>query len=161
MKRFLSDAFFLLFIVSVLFVGLLAPQGCVPPKAGEDVKVIRAQQALKAGDEIYQAAMKVYFALPAGSLTAPEIKVFEAVRTGYDPAYKTLDAALDAYKAGKTGDLAGAQAALANLLNQVVGLIAKYGGPTLAPVPSPVPTPQPSPPATRWSPYRFPAEVYA
>jgi hypothetical protein len=159
MKRFLSDLCFFLLIFLAMLGGAFFSTGCATVAPGEDKIAVRAQQALKAADTVYVAAMKVYFALPAQSLTAAEVKVFEAVRTGYDGAYKALDTGLTAYKAHKQADIFAEQKALSDLLNQIVGLVAKYGGPALEPVPPPAPAP--ARPTSRWGTYRFPAEVYA
>lgn len=138
MRRLLADSVFVLLIFLAMALGVFT--GCASVAPGEDKVVVNAQRALKGADAVYAAAMKVYFALPAGSLTAAEVKVFESVRTGYDGAYKALDTGLDGYKAGKIADVYSEQKALADLLNQIVGLVAKYGGPALEPVPNPVPT---------------------
>lgn len=137
MKRSLFDFVYASFLVLAMSLGLV---GCASVAPGESKVVVRAQQALKAADAVYAASMKFYFALPAQSLTAAEVKVFEAVRTGYDKAYKALDTGLDLYKAGKVSDLYAQQKALSDLLNQVLDLVAKYGGPLLNPVPPPVPS---------------------
>lgn len=150
MKRSLFDFVYALFLALALAVGLV---GCASVAPGQDKVVVNAQRALKAADAVYTASMQVYFALPAQTLTVAEVKVFEAVRTGYDGAYKTLDAGLDLYKAGKASDVYAQQKALSDLLNQILDLVAKYGGPALNPVPAPVPVlriPASQPKNTRW-----------
>jgi hypothetical protein len=158
-KRFLSGLLFFLIVFGTMLGGALMSTSCASIAPGEDPIVVNAQRALTAADAVYKAGMKVYFALPAQSLTAAEVKVFEAVRTGYDGAYKALDTGLDGYKAHKQADVFAEQQALSSLLNQIVGLVAKYGGPKLEPVPPPAAAKVVAPKVSRI--LFFPSEVYA
>lgn len=122
-------------LVAVLAVSLLA---CGTLAPGEDPVVVRTQQALAAGDALYADAMAYYFSPGVAQTLPPNVtKVFESVRTGFDPAYKDVQKTLETYQAvkaavaaGKAGDVAAQQQAIVNavgklaaLINQVIGQI--------------------------------------
>lgn len=99
-------------VLAVLIVGTL---GCATVAPGEDKLLVHAQQTLAGATPLYDGVMKWYFA-NAATLSPSATAVFEKVRTGFSPAYKALDDAVDAYKAGKKSDLAGLEAALTQLI---------------------------------------------
>lgn len=138
--RFLSAAF------AALLCGM-AVVGCATLAPGADPYVVRAEQALRAGDALYVDGMAYYFTPGVAAGMSPNVKaIFEAVRTGFDPAYKDLQGALDSYKAvkaaiaaGQVGDPAVAQAKLNDailklgslvnrVLSQIPGALQKKSG---------------------------------
>lgn len=123
-------------LVAVALLVFVAACASIAP--GEDPVVVRAEQALAGSDAIYKDALAYWFAPGVAATLSPGVsRVFETVRTGFDPVYKDAQKALDTYKAakvavaaGKTGDPAAAQAALSEavgklgaLVNQVLGQI--------------------------------------
>jgi hypothetical protein len=118
-KRKLFDLFFVLFLMAAMGLGLV---GCATVAPGEDPVLVHAQQTLSGATPIYGAAMKFYFA-NAATLSPQLTAAFEKIRTGYGPAYKALDDAVDAYKAGKKPDLAGLEAALSQLIADASTLV--------------------------------------
>jgi len=117
--------------VVALLVTLSILSACVTAP-GSDPVVVKTQQSLKTADAIYSEAMAYYFKPGvAATLGRDGVAVFERIRTGYDKPYKGVQAALDAYKAGRSGDLAGAVQALAVIINAALPYLAK---PALKPV---------------------------
>lgn len=118
-------------VVAVLLVFSLGLGGCASVAPGHDPVVVHTEQALKAGDALYGDAMAYYFAPGvAPTLSVSVTKVFEAVRTGYDPLYKDVQASLDAYKAvkaavaaGQAGDLALAAGRVAVAIDKLAALV--------------------------------------
>lgn len=104
----------------LLFAVLLTSCATITP--GSDPVVVRTEQTLTAADAIYAESMRYYFAPGVAPNLGPDtVKIFEAVRTGFDPAYKEVQKALDSYKRirgtlEKTA-LATKQTELARVLN--------------------------------------------
>jgi hypothetical protein len=105
--------------------------GCATLAPGADPVVVRAEQTLAGGDALYGDAMAYYFTPGVAASLAPgATKVFEAVRTGFDPAYKDVQKALDAYKAvkalveaGQANNLAASLASLQRASNKLAALV--------------------------------------
>jgi hypothetical protein len=126
MKRFLGDLVFLGVVFGAMLLGILG-SGCATVKPGQDPILVHAQQTLAGATPVFDGAMKWYFANAKG-LAPSATAVFEKVRTGYGPAYKALDDAVDAYKAGKTVDLPSLEASLTSLITDAVNLVATLKG---------------------------------
>lgn len=129
-----------LLVVLLMLDAILLVAACAHVAPGEDPVVVRTEQALVVADAIYRDAMGWYFTPGVAATLSPSTtRVFEQVRTGFDPAYKGTQKALDAYKAvrraiaaGQAGDQAAALQAvndavakLAALVNQVLGNVPK------------------------------------
>ncbi|TAL44258.1 MAG: hypothetical protein EPN91_04725 [Salinibacterium sp.] len=116
-------------LVAVIALAVLI--GCASLAPGEDPIVVRSEQALSAGDALFKDGMAYYFTPGvAPTLSKGATKVFEAVRTDFDPLYKDAQKALDSYKAvkaavkaGQSGDVAAATTALQNAIAQLGGLV--------------------------------------
>ena len=123
-------------VASLLLLVLGVLSGCASVAPGSDPVVVRAQQALRAADAIYREGMAYYFTPGVAATLSPgTVKAFEAVRTGFDPAYKTAQSALDAYQAGKRKDVIAEMAALAKLMNAILPY---FVHPNIQAVPLPV-----------------------
>lgn len=116
---------------SVLAVVLVVLAGCATLQPGADKPLVRAQQTLSGALPIYDGAMSWYFK-NAATLSPGTRAIFERVRVQLPVAYTALDTTVDAYKAGKGGDLVGLEAKLSDLIVQVVTAVQAAGGPNLA-----------------------------
>lgn len=128
------------FVLRVVAVLLLAIAGAFPlagcsllnqlsPVAeGSREKVVRTEQALKLADFAYREAMQFYFAPGRVATMSREVVIaFDALRVGFDPAYKAVQAALDVYKRGGADTLDMAFEALRSLLNSVLAHVLAAG----------------------------------
>jgi outer membrane PBP1 activator LpoA protein len=115
--------------VPALFLAL-ALASCATLLPGEDAIVVRTEQTLEASLAVYDAGMTWCRANPA-HLTPEAAKIAEAIRTGFPPAYRSLDSALQLYKAGKRKDLLSETDELRRLVEQLLFLVRLSGGPDL------------------------------
>lgn len=116
-------------IVLALLVAVLVT-ACATIKQGEDPVVVRAQQTLAIGQEVYDSAM-TWCRANAASLSPPGLVMVNKLRVDFPPAYRALDTALDAYKAGKAGDYIAALEHFTELVGQLTALVKSAGGPDL------------------------------
>ena len=114
----------------LLALALVLAVGCATLLPGEDPIVVRAEQTLEASLAVYDAGMTWCKANPQ-HLTQEAAKVAEAVRTGFPPAYRSLDSALQLYKAGKRKDLLSESDELRRLVEQLLLIVRLAGGPDL------------------------------
>ena len=105
--------------------------GCATLAPGEDPVVVRTEQLLTMATPVYDSGMAWYFA-NAERLSPGAREVFERVRVGFPPAYRSLDSALQLYKAGKRKELMNEFAEVQRLVEQLLSLVKALGGPDLA-----------------------------
>ena len=105
--------------------------GCATLAPGEDPIVVRTEQTLEASLAVYDAGMTWCKANPQ-HLTPAAAQVAEAIRTGFPPAYRSLDSALQLYKAGKRKDLLAETDEIRRLIEQLLLIVKLAGGPDLA-----------------------------
>lgn len=110
---------------------LVALVGCATILPGEDKLVVRTEQTLEASLAVYDAGMTWCKANPQ-HLTPAAAKVAETIRTAYPPAYRSLDSALQLYKAGKRKDLLAETDEIRKLIEQLLLIVKLAGGPDLA-----------------------------
>jgi hypothetical protein len=113
----------------VLAIALLAG-ACATLAPGEDPIVVRTQQTLAIGQDVYDWGMS-WCTANAGKFSPAGLALVNDARVKFPPAYRTLDTALDGYKAGKTADLQGALEAFNSVVTQVQVLVLNAGGPDL------------------------------
>ena len=116
---------------AVLALCLFALVGCATILPGEDKLVVRTEQTLEASLAVYDAGMTWCKANPQ-HLTPAAAKVAETIRTAYPPAYRSLDSALQLYKAGKRKDLLAETDEIRKLIEQLLLIVKLAGGPDLA-----------------------------
>jgi hypothetical protein len=104
---------------------------CASVAPGEDPIVVRTEQTLEASLAVYDAGMVWCKANPQ-HLTPAAAKVAETIRTGFPPAYRSLDSALQLYKAGKRKDLLAETDEIRKLIEQLLLIVKLAGGPDLA-----------------------------
>lgn len=104
---------------------------CATLLPGEDPIVVRTEQTLEASLAVYDAGMTWCKANPQ-HLTPAAAKVAETIRTAYPPAYRSLDSALQLYKAGKRKDLLAETDEIRKLIEQLLLIVKLAGGPDLA-----------------------------
>lgn len=114
----------------VLLLVVLAA-GCATLLPGEDPLVVRTEQTLEASLAVYDAGMVWCKANPQ-HLTPAAAKVADSIRTGFPPAYRSLDSALQLYKAGKRKDLLAETDEIRRLIEQLMLIVKLAGGPDLA-----------------------------
>lgn len=104
---------------------------CATLAPGEDPIVVRTEQTLEASLAVYDAGMTWCKANPQ-HLTPAAAKIAESIRTGFPPAYRSLDSALQLYKAGKRKDLLSETDEIRKLIEQLMLIVKLAGGPDLA-----------------------------
>ncbi len=114
--------------LAALFLFTLA--GCATLQPGQDPIVVRTEQALKASTPIYDAGM-TWCEQNAAKLPPAALKLANAIRVDFPPAYRAVDAGLQLYKAGKGGDPLGQLAELERLTRELLTLVKLAGGPDL------------------------------
>lgn len=114
----------------VLFI-LLSLTACATLAPGEDPIVVRTEQTLEASLAVYDAGMTWCKANPQ-HLTPGAARVAETIRTAFPPAYRSLDSALQLYKAGKRKDLLSETDEIRKLIEQLLLIVKLAGGPDLA-----------------------------
>ena len=114
----------------VLLLVVLAA-GCATLLPGEDPIVVRTEQTLEASLAVYDAGMTWCKANPQ-HLTPGAARVAETIRTAFPPAYRSLDSALQLYKAGKRKDLLAETDEIRRLIEQLMLIVKLAGGPDLA-----------------------------
>lgn len=116
----------------LLVVLALAVTACATLAPGADPRVVRAEQLLKSADVGYGIAMEWYFrpGIAAG-LNPTQRAALEALRTGFDPAYKGLQHALDAYKSGRAEGLDVKKSELRALFRAAQDAVSALAGPLL------------------------------
>jgi len=97
----------------VIGLSLFAP-GCASIGTGDKV-VVRAEDVQVNSLTFFDTAMQWHYANSAKE-SKSLYAAFEVFRVGFPPAWKTLSAAIPAYKAGKGGDLPTALQAVEKLL---------------------------------------------
>lgn len=104
--------------ISVLVLAVVALGACATLGGGRP-EVVRAEDVLVNSLTTYDAAMAWHFA--NSTKESPQAyAIFEKIRVNFPPAWKTLDAAITAYKAaGSNPNLASALAALQALLTEL------------------------------------------
>ena len=103
-------------IAAVVLISLLV-SGCASVGSGDKI-VVRAEDVQVNSLSFYDTAMQWHFA--NSTKESPQLyKAFEIFRTKFPPAWKTLSTAIQTYKSGKTGDLAGALATVDELLANI------------------------------------------
>jgi hypothetical protein len=117
------------FVLLAVLFGTAASCPAVAP--GEDAKVVRTQQGLAIGQNVFDTGM-TWCKANAAKLSPAGLALVNKIRVDFPLAYRAVDAALDTYKAGKTGDLDAAMAKFQKLVGQIEGLVASFGGPDLA-----------------------------
>lgn len=105
--------------------------GCATLAPGEDPIVVRTEQTLEASLAVYDAGMTWCKANPQ-HLTPAAAQVAETIRTAFPPAYRSLDSALQLYKAGKRKDLLAETDEIRRLIEQLLLIVKLAGGPDLA-----------------------------
>lgn len=115
--------------LSAIFL-VLALGACATLAPGADPIVVRTEQGLEAALAVYDAGMVWCKANPQ-HLTPEAAKVAETIRTGFPPAYRSLDSALQLYKAGKRKDLLSETDELRRLVEQLLLIVRLSGGPDL------------------------------
>lgn len=109
----------LLAVLSALVFILAFQTASCASLGGGRPEVVRAEDVLVNSLTTYDAAMTWHFANSTKE-TPAQYKVFEKIRTTFPPTWKTLDAAITAYKtAGSNPNLASALAALEALLTEL------------------------------------------
>jgi hypothetical protein len=116
-------------LVALTFAAVLLA-ACATIAPGEDPVVVHTQQTLAVGQLVYDSAMS-WAKANAGSFSAPGLASVNTIRVSFPPAYRALDAALDAYKAGKVGDYATALERFQELVGQLTALVTSAGGPDI------------------------------
>lgn len=114
----------------VLLLVVLAA-GCATLLPGEDPIVVRTEQTLEASLAVYDAGMTWCKANPQ-HLTPGAAQVAETIRTAFPPAYRSLDSALQLYKAGKRKDILAETDEIRKLIEQLLLIVKLAGGPDLA-----------------------------
>lgn len=110
-----SRTFALALILSLVIVGCAS--GCASIGTGDPV-VVRAEDVQVNSLSFFDTAMQWHYA--NSSKESPALyKAFEVFRVSFPPAYKTLTAAIPAYKASKSGDLQVSLAAVEQLLTDI------------------------------------------
>lgn len=105
--------------------------GCATLAPGEDPVVVRTEQVLKMAVPVYDSAMGWYFD-NAARLTPGAKSVFERVRVSFPPVYRSLDSALQLYKAGKRKEVMAEFDELQRLVVEMLSVVKALGGPDLA-----------------------------
>lgn len=123
-RVFLSRALPALFLAVAL-------ASCATLLSGEDPIVVRTEQTLEASLAVYDAGMVWCKANPQ-HLTPAAAKVADSIRTGFPPAYRSLDSALQLYKAGKRKDILSETDEIRKLIEQLLLIVKLAGGPDLA-----------------------------
>lgn len=113
----------------VFFALLVA--SCATLAPGEDPIVVRTEQTLEASLAVYDAGMTWCKANPQ-HITPAAASVAETIRTAFPPAYRSLDSALQLYKAGKRKDLLAETDEIRRLIEQLMLIVKLAGGPDLA-----------------------------
>lgn len=121
---------------ALLVVVLVLTAACASVAPGEDPVVVRAEQALRAGDAIYRESMAYWYSPGVAPTFSPEVsQVFETVRVGFDPVYKDTQKTLDTYKdvrraiaAGKAGDQVAAAKAVTDAVTKLAALVNRLLG---------------------------------
>ena len=109
---------------------VLALASCATLLPGEDPVVVRTEQTLEASLAVYDAGMTWARANP--SLLTPEAaKVVNGIRVGFPPAYRSLDSALQLYKAGKRKEILAEMDEVRTLIEQLLLIVRLAGGPDL------------------------------
>lgn len=114
-----------------VFLLALSLASCATLLPGEDPIVVRTEQTLEASLAVYDAGMVWCKANPQ-HLTPAAAKIAESIRTGFPPAYRSLDSALQLYKAGKRKDLLSETDEIRKLIEQLLLIVKLAGGPDLA-----------------------------
>ncbi len=114
----------------LLTVVMVAGASCTTVAPGEDPVVVRTQQSLTIGQNVYDTGM-AWCKANAANLSPAGLALANKIRVDFPLAYRALDTALDTYKAGKTGDLQTALDRFTELVGQIQGLVASFGGPEL------------------------------
>jgi hypothetical protein len=113
-----------------VFFLVLTLGACATLAPGEDPIVVRTEQTLEASLAVYDAGMVWCKANPQ-HLTPAAAKIAESIRTGFPPAYRSLDSALQLYKAGKRKDLLSETDEIRKLIEQLMLIVKLAGGPDL------------------------------
>ncbi len=116
-------------VLAVLLV--LSVASCASVAPGEDAVVVRTEQTLEASLAVYDSGLTWCKANPQ-HLTPAAADVAEAIRTAFPPAYRSLDSALQLYKAGKRKDLLAETDEIRRLIEQLLLIVKLAGGPDLA-----------------------------
>jgi hypothetical protein len=114
-----------------VFLLALSLGACATLAPGEDPIVVRTEQTLEASLAVYDAGMTWCEANPQ-HLTPAAANVAETIRTAFPPAYRSLDSALQLYKAGKRKDLLSETDEIRKLIEQLMLIVKLAGGPDLA-----------------------------
>jgi hypothetical protein len=100
--------------------------------AGQDPVIVNAERLLRAAPDVYDWAMKWYFA-NAKNIGKDAVATFEVLRKKTPPAWRAVDAANEAYIAAKGPDteakLKNLTADLDAFLTQLQTLVPSLGGP--------------------------------
>ena len=116
----------------LLLVFVLALSACATIQPGQDPLVVRVERVLKVAPTIYDQTMS--FAQRNASTMSPgALKLVNEIRVTFPPLYRSVDAALQVYKANGTGDVMGQIVALERLITQMATLVSALGGPDLLP----------------------------
>lgn len=113
-------------VALLLFVLVGSFVGCASTAPGNDPVVVNAEKGLASADVVYGALMGFYFD-NAKTLPPAVVAVMEKIRTGFDPAYKSAQAALDLYKSGKAKDMGDSFVNLRKLLSEGASLAKGFG----------------------------------
>jgi hypothetical protein len=116
-------------MIITAYIGFF-PVGCATIQPGQDTTVVRTQQTLAIGQYVYDHGM-TWCKANAVNLSPAGLQLVNKVRVEFPLAYRTLDTALDLYKAGKAGDLQAALARFTELVGLIEGLVSSFGGPDL------------------------------
>lgn len=117
--------------LAVALAAVLLVSSCATLAPGADPIVVRTEQTLEASLAVYDAGMTWCKANPQ-HLTPGAAAVAETIRTGFPPAYRSLDSALQLYKAGKRKDLLAETDEIRKLIEQLLLIVKLAGGPELA-----------------------------
>ncbi len=109
---------------------LLFLLSCATIQPGQDPLVVRTEQFLKISYPIYDQTMS-WAQRNASTMSPGALKLVNEIRVAFPPLYRSVDAALQVYKANGTGDVLGQISALERLITQMATLVSALGGPDL------------------------------
>jgi len=105
----------------------LATSGCAH---ATDPLVVDTERILIVSPTVYDELM--LWADRNDAILTPAAKAtFSRIRGAFPPAYRSLDSALQVYKAGRSGDLLAARDELDRMLVEANALVIAFGGPDL------------------------------